>query len=280
VRAVTEKGILCFRKTVLDYFTTHGRSFPWRETTDPYAILVSEIMLQQTQTARVADYFPRFMRQFPTIESLAAAPLRAVLSLWQGLGYNRRALFLKRCAEALVERYRGVFPQTIGDLISLPGIGPYTARAVLVFAFNQPHVIIETNIRAVFLHHFFPRRDNVPDREITPLVEKTLDRGNPRQWFFALMDYGSHLKEIYRNPSRRSAHHTVQPPFEGSNRQLRGAILRCLAAGPLSRKALVKVVADDLGKETREMKRLSLALSSLCRDNLIQKKGGFYSLSD
>jgi len=182
-----------FRREILDHFKKHGRSFLWRLTIDPYEILVSEVMLQQTQVDRVSRYFPRFIERFPDLASLAAAPLREVLALWRGLGYNRRALFLKRVAEEAVRHHDGMLPRTVKELITLPGIGPYTARAVLTFAFNEPHAFLETNIRAAYIHHFFAGREKVADREILPLLEKTIDRADPRRCRLRTRSRGSYL---------------------------------------------------------------------------------------
>lgn len=224
--------VKAFRKLILAHHHATPRPMPWRETRDPYCILISEIMLQQTQVERVKAKYAEFLAAFPTLAALAAAPLPQVLQVWQGLGYNRRALALKRCAEEIVERFAGKFPATIEELESLPGIGPYTARAVAAFAFGAVEPFIETNIRTVFIHFFFHDRDQVGDREIMPLVAASLDRGDPRTWFYGLMDYGVLLKQSHPNPGRRSAHHTRQSRFEGSNRQLRSRMLRAVMEHP------------------------------------------------
>ncbi len=205
---------------------------PWRETSDPYLILVSEIMLQQTQVERVRNRYPEFITTFPDVRSLADAPLADVLRCWQGLGYNRRAIALKRSAEEVVLRFNGQIPGVVADLESLPGIGHYTARAVAAFGFGIAEPLIETNIRTVFLHLFFHGRDAVTDREILPLVTVTLDRSNPREWYYALMDYGAMLKRHHLNPGRRSRHHVRQSAFEGSNRQLRSRLLQTVLKRP------------------------------------------------
>ncbi|MDD1657586.1 MAG: A/G-specific adenine glycosylase [Methanomicrobiales archaeon] len=217
-----------FRRSVWTFFRERGRTFPWRETRDPFAILVSEYMLQQTQVGRVEEMFPGFMARFPDAATLARAPLRDVLAAWQGLGYNRRAVALHRAAALLVGRYGGRIPADRDALLSLPGVGPSTAAGVMAFAFNRPVVLLETNIRRVFLHHFFPGRNLVPDREILPLVEATLDRDHPREWYWALMDLGSELRRLPDNPNRRSPAYRPQSPFDGSDRQIRGQILRIL----------------------------------------------------
>jgi len=226
--ALTTRQAAAFRKIVYDYYERHGRHLPWRETTDPYRVLVSEVMLQQTQAPRVLPKYEAFLRRFPEIATLAAASLHDVLDAWQGLGYNRRALLLKEAAERIVADHGGTVPRDEESLVSLPGIGPATARAVRAFAFNEPVILIETNIRAVFIHHFFNQEETVADLALRPLIGKTLDRSDPRRWYNALMDYGTFLKKAHTNPARRSAHHHRQGPFEGSIRQVRGAIVRLI----------------------------------------------------
>ena len=210
----------------------HHRDLPWRYLDDPYAVLVSEIMLQQTQVARVGRYWDRFLAAFPTLDALAAAQPAEVLELWQGLGYNRRALALKRAADQCAAEHAGRLPETAEGLQALPGIGPATAAGVMAFAHNRPDVYVETNVRTVFIHCLFPGRDRVADREIVPLVADTCPEDDPRSWYYALLDYGAHLKQEVANPSRRSAHHTRQSAFEGSRRQKRAEVLRVVLAEP------------------------------------------------
>ena len=219
----------------------HGRKLyrdlPWRRTRDPYAVLLSEVMLQQTQVPRVVSRYEAWLADFPTIDALAVVPLARVLEEWQGLGYNRRAVALHRAAEQVAERFAGSLPVDEKLLRSLPGIGPATAAGVLVFAFDLPAVYLETNVRAVFLHELFADRDGVPDREIVPLVSAAVHEAarqgvGPRDWYYALLDYGAQLKRTQPNPSRRSAHHTRQSRFEGSRRQKRAWLLREVMARP------------------------------------------------
>jgi A/G-specific adenine glycosylase len=212
-----------FQQLIWEYYRENKRHFPWRETHNPYLILVSELMLQQTQTDRVAPKYSEFLKCFPDFESLARAPLSEVLKLWSGLGYNRRAKFLHQAAQQIVVNK---FPNSIEELKKLPGIGPYTAAALYVFVYNKPAVVIETNIRRVFIHEFFTDREMVTDMELIPVIEKTIDTKNPREWYYALMDYGAMLGRTVENPNRKSKHYTKQSKFEGSRRQLRGKLMR------------------------------------------------------
>ncbi len=225
-----------FKKTIWNHYKKYGRDLPWRHDTTPYRITVSEIMLQQTQADRVAKKFDSFLKKFPNWKSLAKAPLASLLKEWQGLGYNRRALNLQRLAQAI----KGKLPQTYEELVELPGIGPNTAGSILAFAFNIPHPFIETNIRTVFIHFFFKEtRGKIHDKKLMPLIEKTLDKKNPREWYFALMDYGVYLKKNHVNPSRRSKHHVQQSRFKGSNRELRANILKLIVEKPREEQEII-----------------------------------------
>lgn len=222
-----------FRERIREQGRLHRRDLPWRYIEDPYAVLVSEVMLQQTQVKRVLDYWPRFLALFPTIDALAAADTSDVLEQWQGLGYNRRALALKRCADICAAELGGRLPETADELVKLPGIGPATAAGVVAFALDRPALYLETNVRTVFLHELFPGEEGVKDAALTPLVELACPADGVRDWYYALLDYGAHLKATLPNPSRRSAHHTRQSAFEGSRRQKRAELVRIvLAAGP------------------------------------------------
>jgi A/G-specific adenine glycosylase len=213
------------------------RDLAWRRTRDPYAVLLSEVMLQQTQVARVEPKYAEWLGEFPTFDALAAAPLEPVLRAWQGLGYNRRAVALKRCAEAVAEQFDGTLPADEAQLRSLPGIGAATAAGVLAFAYDLPAVYLETNVRAVFLHELFADRADVTDRELLAFVRAAVSEAasqgaGPRMWYYALLDYGAYLKRTQPNPSRRSAHHARQSRFAGSHRQKRAWLLRAVIAEP------------------------------------------------
>ena len=261
-----------FREAVLNHYREKGRSFPWRETSDPWLILISEVMLQQTQTDRVVPYWLRWRDLWPDPASLAAAPLDAVLREWSGLGYNRRARFLKNAALDLVTRFNGLVPAEPAALETLSGIGPYTARAIACFAFGAAEIFVETNIRAAVLHFFFPGRGLVKDSELLPLLEQSLDRTDPRRWHWALMDYGAALKRLTVNPNRRSAHYVKQSAFPGSLRQARGAALRSLASGgPADLNELV-------ARTGLPQDRLAAALAALYSDSLVVERSGLYSI--
>jgi A/G-specific adenine glycosylase len=219
---------------------------PWRDRPEPYWVFVSEMMLQQTQVTRVLTKFAPFVERFPSFEELAAGAFSDVLSQWSGLGYNRRARFMHRSAKEIVETHDGELPRDTDRLRELPGIGPNTAGSIAAFAYNEPVVFIETNIRRVFLHFFFPEEDRVHDRRIFPLIAATLDRDNPRRWYWALMDYGVALSRVTENPNRRSQHYNRQKPFAGSDRQLRGRILKVLTErGSLSAAEIPQATGFD-----------------------------------
>jgi A/G-specific adenine glycosylase len=227
-------------------------------------------MLQQTQVERVLLKYREFLAAFPDFPALAKAPLRKLLSVWQGMGYNRRALALKALAQKVLDEHGGKLPSATDKLIALPGIGKYTAGAVTAFAFNKPVVFMDTNMRRVYLHEFFHERENVHDEDIIPLVEQTLDIGNPRTWYNALMDYGAMLKKEQVNPNRRSAHYLRQSTFENSNRQVRGRILKALVdESPLSAARIVKKIGMD--KE-----RVKNNLAKMEQEGFIQKKGNLF----
>ena len=269
-----EPAMRLFQRIILDHYRAFGRRMPWRETQDPYRILVSEVMLQQTQVERVRPKYETFVAVFPDLASLARASSADVLRAWQGLGYNRRALSLHAAAIRIVSEFGGRVPDDPVLLATLPGIGQATAAAIAAYAYDRPTVFIETNIRRVFLHFFFHDRDGVTDAELRPLVEQALDREHPREWYWALMDYGTMLARTVPNPNRRSAHHAVQAPFEGSSRQLRGQVLRVLLdAGPLG----IEGISEATGAPSD---RLETILERLRNEGFIAKDGPIYRISD
>jgi A/G-specific adenine glycosylase len=268
-----------FNEILWSYYAEHARAnLPWRVATaqgifNPYHILVSEIMLQQTQVARVTVKYEAWLQVFPDIETLAKAPLSDVLTMWSGLGYNRRAKFLHQAARCIVDRHAGVVPSEMKSLIALPGVGKNTAGAILAYAHNQPIVFIETNIRTVFLHHFFSDKEEVDDKDIIELIENAIDTENPREWYWALMDYGTHIKRERGNFARLSKHHVRQSRFKGSRREVRGMVLKRLIAGNGS----VKV-----GELTRYIKdeRLDEIVVALEKEGLIKISRAIIKLAD
>jgi len=264
-----------FRSTVWRYWKKEGRhDLPWRKTKDPYRVLVSEMMLQQTQVPRVIGKYKEFLRAFPTVKALAKAPLSDVLKVWSGLGYNRRAKYLHDAAKILTKN-RVHFNKPTG-LLKCTGIGPYTEAAVRVFAFNEPDVLIETNIRTAFIHHFHSnvlQNVRISDVEILPLATLAASGQEPREWHWALMDYGAYLKKSGVRNNSRSAHYAKQSKFEGSLRQIRGAILCVLRSGPKT----VNAVRSDL--TAFEKYKVEKALAGLVRDGLIVKEKGKWRIA-
>ena len=275
------------------------RDLPWRRTYDPYAIWISEVMLQQTQVSRVDGRWQRWLEHFPTVDALAAAAPSDVLEEWQGLGYNRRALAVHRAAQAISEA-GGVFPQDQKELVKLPGIGPATAAGIRAFAFNLHGVYLETNVRTVFLHELYPQAEGVPDSELIHLVELTCPASvsiaagtatanavtvelTPRSWYYALLDYGAYLKKTIPNPSRRSKSHVKQSRFEGSHRQKRAELLRVLLAHKDEGGAEFETLHQELcqievnsGRETLDEQVTLGLLEELAKEGFCQKNNEYW----
>ncbi|HVP96009.1 A/G-specific adenine glycosylase [Methanoregula sp.] len=272
---LTDEAAAQFRDLVLAFYTSRGRhDMLWRHTEDPYRILVSEIMLQQTRVDRVAIKYPAFVAAFPDAAALARAPLADVLAAWQGMGYNRRAVALKKCAEKMVNEFRGTLPRDPEVLATFPGIGPATASSICAFAYNLPVIFIETNIRRVFIHFFFADAEAVTDAEILPLVERTLDRRNPRAWYWALMDLGTELKKSVPNPNRRSTAYVKQAPFAGSDRRIRGLILKyVIGNAPAREQAIISAL-------TEEPARVRRILAALQNEGFLRKGKDGYRIAE
>ncbi len=259
-----------FQKLVQSKGGEFYRDMAWRVDTRPYYVLVSEIMLQQTQVSRVDAKFAEFVARFPDVESLAKSDLSDVLKAWSGLGYNRRAKFLWQAAQMIVSDFGGEIPRTKDDLVKLPGVGENTAGAILAYAYNQPVVFVETNIRTVYLHHFFADRDDVADVEIRDKVAETLDTEHPREWYWALMDHGVWLKSQKLGQITRSQHYAKQSKLAGSVREVRGQILKALQSGALSRVQLRAAINAD--------ERFDVASQGLLEEGLITEHSGKISL--
>lgn len=247
------------------------RDMPWRQDTRPYYVLVSELMLQQTQVDRVIPKFEAFIECFPNEATLAAASLAEVVVLWSGLGYNRRAKFLHEAAKMIVRDFNGQFPDTYEQLVALPGVGPNTAGAILTYAFNQPVVFIETNVRTVYFNHFFEGSVAVGDTQLRDVVGQTLDHEHPREFYQALMDYGTWLKRQGGGRLTQSRHYKKQAPLKGSVREVRGAIVRLLTQGD---RLLAELAADYEADE-----RFEPALSGLLADGLVEQTGEYLHLT-
>lgn len=257
-------------RVVKTYYKKHGRyTLPWRKTKDPYKILVSEFMLQQTQVARVIPKYISFVRRFPTCTALAQAPVRDVLAEWSGLGYNRRAKYLRETARQIVEKYKGKVPTSPEVLKTFPGIGPYTAAAVCVFSRNVPLSMLETNIRTVLIHYLFTKEKKVSDKKLYQVLDLFIenDKENPRELYWALMDYGTFLKTSGVRTNSRSPSYTKQSLFKGSNREIRGAIVKVLTKEE-------KVSLDELAEKTGFSKeKIHQQLTSLLQEGMVLRKG-------
>ena len=233
-------------------------------------------MLQQTQVSRVDGRWQRWLARFGSVEALAAAPLADVLGEWQGMGYNSRAKRLHECAQRIMTCHDGTIPQDYKELVALPGIGPATAAGIRAFAFNEPSVYLETNVRAVFIHELFASQDAVDDKQIVPLVEATCPAAGSdvRGWYYALLDYGAYLKKTHPNPSRKSRQHTRQGKFEGSHRQKRAFVLRCLLDAPKTADAIAaELDAFELscGRPAAGPDELASILLELEREQMIRQ---------
>jgi A/G-specific adenine glycosylase len=226
-----------FQQEIITYYLENKRTMPWRDISNPYKIFISEMMLQQTQVERVRIKYAEFIKKFPTLKSVAEAEKADILKVWQGLGYNRRALFIKRACEEIISKHKGLFPKDFEILQTLPGIGPSTAGAICAFAYNQPVFFIETNVRAVILHFFFKNKEKVSDKEVMVILQKVTPQNlNPRDWYYALYDFGTYLKKtLGRNKTKlhqKSKHYNKQSKFEGSFRQKRAQVLKLKLSNP------------------------------------------------
>lgn len=266
-QGISQADVDAFCEEVWGFSKKGRRSMPWREDTSFYSVLVSEMMLQQTQVERVKPKYAAFMQRFPSIEKLATAPLSEVIIHWQGLGYNRRAKYLHDSAKFVAAH--GV-PKTIDELIQLPGIGRNSAGAIVAYVYNQPSLFIETNIRTVYIHRFFHDEEGVDDGQLMELLKRTIDKEHPREWYYALMDYGSYLKKIVSN-NGQSRHYKMQSRLEGSLRQMRGKIVDRLRHGTVDKKSLIDHFDND--------ERVHPALDGLIRDGLVVVRESRVSLT-
>ncbi len=250
------------QKKILDWYAINRRDLPWRVTEDPYAILVSELMLQQTQVTRVIVKFQTFLRAFPTFATLAAAPRAEVIKEWAGLGYNRRAIYLQECAKKIVIGYAGVLPRDPEQLLALPGIGPYMCRSVLIFAFNQDVAAVDTNIRRILIAEGFAT-ETTSAREMQAIAEQVLPLGRSRDWHNALMDYGS---LVLTSAGTGIKPLTRQSKFYKSFRWYRSKVVKHLVAGAEPKELSAADVARLLDKDAEFVARI---IESLKKDQLV-----------
>ncbi len=261
-----------FRKLIYAYFKNKRRDFPFRKEITPYNVLVSEIMLQQTQTGRVAEKYLEFKGEFPDFLSLSNASNEKLLKVWQGMGYNRRALALKQIAKIVINEYSGKLPDSVDILKTFPQIGHNTASSIVAFAYNKPSIFIETNIRRVYIYYFFPKKKNINDKDILPIVESTVDNNNPREWYYALMDYGVMLKKTHPELNKRSSHYRKQSPFKGSNREIRGKILKILTSES-------EILEATLSKKLQlNLDKIRSILQQLEQEGFIKRNGNKISI--
>jgi A/G-specific adenine glycosylase len=257
-----------FRRKVWLFYKRHGQRFPFRRTPDPYRIAVSEFMLQQTQIARVLPKYDAWITRWPNWEALAGASPRELLAAWSGLGYNRRALHLGNLARAVVDQYGGQLPTDPEILETLPGVGRYTARAVIIFAFNKPLVAIDTNIRRVIMHEFhLPPATS--DDDLERLARRLVPKRRSRDWHNALMDYARMTL-----PRRAASLRAEKRPsaFEGSSRQLRGRIVKRLLR---IHRMTLEHLAAELDRAEDEVRQAALALQ---KDGLVRVGRRFVTL--
>lgn len=257
-----------FQQTILTWYKENKRDLPWRRTHNPYRIMVSEIMLQQTQVSRVLPKYKEFLQSFPTLKALATSNDADLLKIWSGLGYWRRARFLKEACKTIIKEHHGKFPKDTPTLKSLPGIGPYTAGAIACFAFGNNEAFIDTNIRRVYLHFFFQDKIDIPDSEILPLAQKAMNGQDPRQWHWALFDYGAMVLKD-KKINRKSRHYNKQSKFTGSFRSYRAKVLRYLLKyEQASTIELTEFLEDILRKDERDYSPQEI-LESLRKDKLL-----------
>lgn len=264
-----------FSSFILSFYEKHGRVFAWRQTSDPYRIHLSEVMLQQTQTSRVQPKYELFLSLWPTFKELSEATLEELLFNWKGLGYNRRALNLRKSAR-LTEQWGWTIPNDPKAIASLPGVGKATSAALLAFCYQERSIYLETNIRRVLLTCFFHECEGVKDKELEALLGELASlQSDIKSWYYALMDYGVLLKHLLPNANTRSAHYTKQGTFEQSNRQIRGALIHLLSdTGGKDERALHSIL------NAFEPERITYCLKQLQREGFVQERQGVYRISE
>ncbi len=266
------RQLLSFQHKVLSYYDRSGRDLPWRKTTNPYHILLSEVMLQQTQVDRVVDYYQRWLKKWPTIVNLAQAERTDVLRMWMGLGYNNRAVNLHKAVQKIVSEYNGEVITAMNNYKNIPGIGPYISSAVRIFSTNENVVTVDTNIRRILIHEF-KLPESTTDKELWEIAFNCLPKGKSREWHNALMDYGATLLTARKTGIKPK---TQQSTFEGSDRQIRAKIVRHLLKNnkPVSIKQLLSAVNE------KNSERLQKIVRGMVEDDLLVSSGRSYFLKE
>jgi A/G-specific adenine glycosylase len=265
---ISRQHINQFQKRVLTFYADHKRTLPWRQTTDPYKILVSEVMLQQTQVSRVIPYYEAWIKTWPTIDSLAQADKQDVLKAWMGLGYNRRAINLHRAALVIQDRFQADVPLAMQHFDEIPGVGEYTAQAVLIFSTNADIVTVDTNIRRILIAEF-KLPETISNHDLWDIARQCLPRGRSRDWHNALMDYGALLITARQTGI---APKTRQSRYEGSDRQIRARLLKILLEMPATLPSLsVHLEAPE--------ERLLPILSKMCHEGLLAVDDSKYKVA-
>ena len=263
-----------FQKKIFQWWKVNKRDLPWRHTHDPYKILVSEVMLQQTTVSRVLTKYPVFIKAYPTVKDLANASSGDILRIWKGMGYNRRALYLLQTAKTIHEKYYNKFPISEQLLSKLPGLGKYTARAVLVFAFRKDIAMVDTNIRQILTHFFFHDKPQ-SEKIIQELADQLVPIGKSWEWHQAMMDYGAMNASEWRRPERSRRMERKPTPFKETNRYFRGRIIDLLREKSYKEKELIENLYLEYGKD--KIFYIDL-LKKLEKDGLVVQKNNFWSL--
>jgi len=268
---VSKKNRILFQKKIFHWWKTHKRDLPWRHTYDPYNIMISEIMLQQTQVQRVLQKYIEFIQKYPTLQTLVEAKNADILQLWKGMGYNRRSLYLKKAAEVILLAHKGVFPDSEEALLKLPGIGTYTARAILVFSFKKDIAMVDTNIRKIMVHFFF--HDEIhPDKDIQKVADQLVPKGKSWEWHQALMDYGAiELSRELKVLKVYKVHKTVtSKPFKESNRFFRGRMMDLVREKKWKQHLLLQEMVVSYKKDVQFYEKI---LEKLLQEGLLARSG-------
>ena len=267
---LSKRAIRVFQNRIFSWWARNKRDLPWRHTHDPYTILVSEVMLQQTQVSRVIAKYEEFLYFFPDVYTLSHATAAKVLRVWRGMGYNRRALYLRKAAKMVVEKWKGEFSESERQLSTLPGVGTYTARALLVFAFKKQIWAVDTNIRKIITHFFFkgkPQKESVID----DVAQQLVPENKSWEWHQALMDYAAlRLRDVKRPFAQGKFSKKLRRsiPFRETNRFYRGRIVDRLRGGQVGEKKLLKELVGTYHKSEDLFQTILVGLE---RDGLIAR---------